>query len=339
MLRASLQRAGLRALAAGAVLLGACGEEAVGPEAADVLFTPRASPAATGRSAGVVGPEAGERRLEGLQELAVLNACLEARGAPVAERSRVLGARFAALGLSLSTYAEAIERLARDAAFQTAVEAGAQSCATAEPASAAASDLAAPAPAASADRVAPAPEASAAAAASPTPTPSASSGLPAPAPSASSGLAALAPSAPSGLAALAPSAPAPAATDATALPQGAASASADPAAQTAASKTGKPDGAISGTWTGAIRGELTGAMRLVLAEGSVEVATLTVGDATARLLGRLAGPRELSFGGRLPGGDAIRIQLRLERDLRRAEGTWDAVIDGRARRGQVTLTR
>jgi hypothetical protein len=80
-------------------------------------------------------------------------------------------------------------------------------------------------------------------------------------------------------------------------------------------------------------------MRLVLAEGAVEVATLTVGDATARLLGRLTGSRELSFGGRLPGGDAIRIQLRLERDLRRAEGTWDAVIDGRSRRGQVTLTR
>jgi hypothetical protein len=264
------QGRGGRLAAAVAALLGACGDdgeaatEAEADRVAAGTFTPRARPAEAGTDRAGAGPLAGEARLRGLQELAVLNACLAGEGASAATRTRVLGARFAGLGLTLDTYAQAMERLARDPDFHTAVEAGARQCAAARSAAGV----------------------------------GASSGP------------------------LAPASPAPGTSD--------------------ASASGVSDAApsgLTGTWTGAIRGELTGAMRLVVEAGVVESASLTVGDATGRLLGRLSGPRELSLGGRLPGGDAIRILLRLEGDLRRAEGTWDAVIDGRARRGQVTLTR
>ncbi len=111
------------------------------------------------------------------------------------------------------------------------------------------------------------------------------------------------------------------------------------AAQAAPEARPEGGGAASGTWTGAIRGELTGAVRLVLEGGVVTAATLTVGDETGRLQGRLVSAREVTLGGRLAGGDAIRLELRLDADGRRAEGTWDAVVDGRQRKGAVTLTR
>ena len=185
-----------------------------------------------------------------LLELATLNACLRARDASAAERTRLLGERFTSLGLTLATYAEAMERMTRDATFQAEVVAGTAACpaVTTETATAGAG------------------------------TPTTTAG-------------------------------------------------------------GTSAATQSGTWTGAIPGELTGAVRLVLEAGAVTAATLTVGDETARLQGRLVSAREVTLGGRLAGGDAIRLELRLDSEGRRAEGSWDAVVDGRQRKGAMTLTR
>lgn len=100
----------------------------------------------------------------------------------------------------------------------------------------------------------------------------------------------------------------------------------------------RPAPSWSGTWVGALKGKQSGNLRVTVSGRVVTGAVATFGRSTIRLKGSLSDKGSLSLGG-TAGDEFLRLSGRVERAGQVISGTWDGVIDRKRSSGSFRLSR
>lgn len=100
----------------------------------------------------------------------------------------------------------------------------------------------------------------------------------------------------------------------------------------------KPAPTWSGTWVGALKGKQSGNLRVTVSGRTVTGAVATFGRSTIRLKGSLSDKGSLSLGGTV-GDEFVRLSGRVDRAGQVITGTWDGVIDRKRSSGSFRLSR
>lgn len=100
----------------------------------------------------------------------------------------------------------------------------------------------------------------------------------------------------------------------------------------------KPAPSWSGTWVGALKGKQSGNLRVTVSGRTVTGAVATFGRSTIRLKGSLSEKGLLSLGG-TAGDEFVRVSGRLDRAGQVITGTWDGVIARKRSSGSFRLSR
>lgn len=100
----------------------------------------------------------------------------------------------------------------------------------------------------------------------------------------------------------------------------------------------RPAPSWSGTWVGALKGSQGGNLRLTVSGRTVTGAVATFGRSTIRLKGSLSEKGSLSLGG-TAGDEFLRVSGRVDRAGQVITGTWDGVIARKRSSGSLRLSR
>lgn len=100
----------------------------------------------------------------------------------------------------------------------------------------------------------------------------------------------------------------------------------------------KPAPSWSGTWVGALSGGQSGTLRVTVSGRTVTGAVATFGRTTLRLKGSLSEKGSLTLGG-MSGDDFLRVSGRVDRGGQVITGTWDGVVGRKRGSGSLRLSR
>lgn len=100
----------------------------------------------------------------------------------------------------------------------------------------------------------------------------------------------------------------------------------------------KPAPSWSGTWVGPLKGAQSGNLRVTVSGRVVTGAVATFGRSTIRLKGSLSDKGSLTLGGTV-GDEFVRLSGRIDRAGQAITGTWDGVVARKRSSGSFRLSR